>query len=148
MSGDVRTWLNELGLGKYAEAFQASDVNLRALPLLTEADLRELGVSLGHRKILLAAIADLFSEPQRPKLQEDAPSPIALPEGNSPEGDIVPPLSTQEAERRLLTILFCDLVGSTALSQNLDPEDIREILRRYQDAVAGSVTRYGGHVAK
>jgi class 3 adenylate cyclase/tetratricopeptide (TPR) repeat protein len=143
MSGAIESWLKDLDLGKYTEIFLKNDVDYRALPHLTEADLRELGVSLGHRKIMLAAIACLGgrSASAEPKISASA---------RTQEGDRKrpPPAEIAEAERRLLTILFCDLVGSSHLIEKLDPEDARDVLRRYQDAVAGSITRYGGHVAK
>ncbi len=149
MSTAIDGWLSGLGLGKYSEVFRANDIDHRALPHLTEADLRELGVSLGHRRILLAAIAGLAPADAPPPHEEgwaQAPlapaSPAPAPEPPRPE----PP--RQEADRRLLSVLFCDLAESTALSQRLDPEELRDLLRRYQDAVAGAVTRYGGHVAK
>ncbi|OYD83612.1 adenylate/guanylate cyclase domain-containing protein [Azospirillum brasilense] len=132
MTTSIQTWLAELGLGKYAETFVKNDVDLRALPYLTEADLRDLGVSLGHRRILLTAIADFASALGKSVLVPDGAGVAAAP----------------QAERRLLTVLFCDLVGSTELSQALDPEEMRDLSRRYQDAVAGAVAHYGGHVAK
>lgn len=135
MSTTLAAWLDGLGLGRYAESFAANDIDLRTLPLLTEADLRELGVTVGHRRILLAAIAAL-------RAGNGDPAPVAA----RPDGAAA--AATPEAERRLLSVLFCDLVGSTELSQHLDPEDMRDLSRRYQDAVAGAVTRYGGHVAK
>ncbi|MCP3462644.1 AAA family ATPase [Bradyrhizobium sp. CCGUVB23] len=139
MSQDINTWLRALGLGQYCDVFAAGDVDLRVLPHLTETDLRELGVSLGHRKIILAAVAESFGGPLSAANTDslhanDKPLPRAPPER--------PP------ERRLLSVLFCDLVGSTELSRRLDPEDLREVLRSYQDRVAGAVTRYGGYVAK
>ncbi len=137
----IEDWLSQLGLGKYMEAFVQNDVDLRALPHITEADLQELGVSLGHRKIILAAI----NEPERPRL--DALPLASLPlEGFEPQTTEVPQEPT--ADRRLLSVLFCDLVGSTALSAELDPEDMHELTRRYQDSVAGAITRFGGYVAK
>jgi class 3 adenylate cyclase/tetratricopeptide (TPR) repeat protein/ABC-type transport system involved in cytochrome c biogenesis ATPase subunit len=143
MDGRIENWLDDLGLSQYAETFLKNDVDLRALPHLTEADLRELGISLGHRKIILAAIRSFGREPA--KAEADAK--------RAGEGDHLPlqspPLvEAMEAERRFLTILFCDLVGSTRIVEKLDPEDARDVMRRYQDAVAGSVTRYSGHVAK
>ena len=142
MDGKIETWLEDLGLGKYAATFLENDVDLRALPHLTEADLRELGVSLGHRKIMLAAIAGFGSG--SPSAERELEARQA-----GGEGDRAPSHSkTPEAERRLLTILFCDLVGSTRIIEKLDPEDARDVLRRFQDVVAGSITRYSGHVAK
>jgi class 3 adenylate cyclase/predicted ATPase len=127
---DVGAWLRGLGLGRYEQAFRDNDIDAGLLPTLAADDLRELGVaSLGHRKRLLAAIADLAEPTDTPSLQ---PSTPAAP----------------QAERRRLTVLFADLVGSTALSSRLDPEDMREVIRAYQDAVAGEILRFGGHVAK
>jgi class 3 adenylate cyclase len=129
----IENWLGQLGLEKYREAFVDNDVDLRALSHITEDDLRELGVSLGHRKIILAAIKEL------------PPALLSLDASQSrvPESPHEP-----TADRRLLSVLFCDLVGSTALSAELDPEDMHELIRHYQDSVAGAITRFGGYVAK
>ena len=136
MARGIGEWLERLDLGEYAEAFVKNRIKLDHLADLCEDDLRELGVAaMGDRKALLRAIAAFADESA--ELTEMA-------SGGSEE----PPLRTTEAERRLLTVMFCDLVGSTALSRQLDPEDLRDVMRRYQDAVAGAVTRYGGHVAK
>jgi class 3 adenylate cyclase/tetratricopeptide (TPR) repeat protein len=131
MSWDIGTWLRDLGLEKYIEVFVANDVDLRALRYLTEADLRELGVSLGHRRILMAAVPALTQT----AVEGAHRSPTSV-------------ASEEKAERRLLSVFFCDLVGSTELSRQLDPEELREVLRSYQDQVTRAVTRYGGHVAK
>jgi class 3 adenylate cyclase len=102
---------------------------------LTEGDLRELGIrSLGHRKRLLAAISEL-SEP--------AEGPSSVPQARSPPAPAAP-----QAERRQLTVIFVDLVGSTALSSRLDPEEMRSVLHAYQNAVIGEIARVGGHLAK
>jgi class 3 adenylate cyclase/tetratricopeptide (TPR) repeat protein len=139
MADDIAHWLNGLGVGKYAETFRANDIDIRAARHLTEPDLRELGVSLGHRKILLAAIAELGEA--APDLHcASVPSQRVTPAGSTDQ--------EEQAERRILSVLFCDLVGSTGLAQRLDPEDMRKLLRSYQDRVAGAVTRYGGHVAQ
>ena len=131
MAVDTKQWLVELGLGEYAEAFGANAIDRTLLPELTDADLKEMGVGpLGHRKRILRAAMDLA---------EDAAAPTAKTQ---------PAAATGDAERRQLTVMFCDLVGSTALSERLDPEDLRAVMRRYQDAVAGTVTRFSGHVAK
>ena len=132
MAQDVGDWLDGLELGKYAEAFAENGVDLRALPHLSEDDLKELGVLLGHRRILLAAIASLHDLEGTRQAEEPASEPSLR----------------SEAERRQLTVMFCDLVGSTELSGRLDPEDLRDVMRRYQDAVSGVVARYEGHVAK
>ncbi len=131
MNFDVDTWLNDLGLEQYTDAFVENDVDDRVLPLLTNDDLKELGVTLGHRKIILAAIENF-----------EAPSPAPK------ETPATPSQTVAAAERRHLTVFFVDLVGSTELTNRYDPEDMRVLLQRYQDAVAGSVTRYGGYVSK
>lgn len=143
MSGTIDSWLNDLGLGKYTPTFVQNDVDRRALPHLTDADLRELGVSLGHRKTILAAIESLDEDAALPRPKRKAASGR-----QSGKTERAAPAPSPNAERRLLTVLFCDLVGSTRLIQRLDPEDAGDVLRRYQDAVAGSITRYGGHVAQ
>jgi len=124
---DVAEWLKDLGLGQYASAFAANDIDFAVLAHLTDADLRELGVnSLGHRKRLLAAIAAIHA----------APSPVA------------PAASVPEGERRQVTILFADLCGFTALSQSLDPEEVHDLVGRYTALVDGIVVDYGGAVDK
>ncbi len=132
VSDDVEQWLKGLRLDQYAETFKSNDIDLRALIYLSDKDLRELGVSLGHRRILLAAIAKLGAN--------------ETPQPEEPPGSELPLES--EAERRQLTVMFCDLIGSTELSRRLDPEDLREVLRRYQDEVSNAVIRYEGYVAR
>jgi class 3 adenylate cyclase/tetratricopeptide (TPR) repeat protein len=139
MESSVTKWLDQIGLGVYADILAENDVDMRALPLLSEADLRELGVSLGHRKILMAAIVDAASALQ---LQT---SVVTKPPDPDPTPEII---LTDDAEHRLLTVLFADIVGSTELSQQVEPEQMREALRSFQDAVNGVVSRYGGYVAK
>jgi class 3 adenylate cyclase len=131
---DVARWLAELGLGHHAEAFAENGVAGDVLRDLTDADLKELGLNLGDRKRLLKAIAALAagSTDARAEIPEPAAG-LALP---------------REAERRQLTVMFVDLVGSTALAGRLDPEDMREVLRVYQNTVAGEIGRFEGHVAK
>ncbi len=130
MVRDVEEWLEGLELGQYARAFASNDVDHNALVHLTEEDLLELGVaSLGHRRLLMGEIAALK------RAITSRPKSTTRPD-------------SAEAERRQVTVLFCDLVGSTELSRRLELEDLRELLRRYQDAVAGAVTRYGGQVAR
>jgi class 3 adenylate cyclase/tetratricopeptide (TPR) repeat protein len=137
----IEDWLSQLGLGKYIEAFVQNDVDLRALPHITEADLQELGVSLGHRKIILGAINEC-AQHSVDRL------PVASPPLGESECQIDEVAPEPTADRRLLSVLFCDLVGSTALSAQLDPEDMHDLTRRYQDSVAGAITRFGGYVAK
>ncbi|MBM3522872.1 MAG: adenylate cyclase, partial [Alphaproteobacteria bacterium] len=126
---DFARWLEGLGLGKYAEAFAAAEVDASQLADLTDADLRELGLPLGPRKKLLQAIAALGD--------------AVPPDGKAPAAAAAP-----GAERRQITVLFADLAGSTAMAQGADPEDFARILRSVQDAAAGAVTRFEGHVAK
>lgn len=133
MADDIAQWLDGLGLGQYARVFAENDLEFEVLPDLTDNELRELGLSLGHRKKLLRAI-ESFHEPS---------VPVTLAETVA-KSDV----QSQEAERRQLTVLFCDLVGSTALSTRLDPEDMRDVLRAYQDACSKVIARYGGYVAK
>ena len=137
---DVAQWLEELGLGQYAETFAENDVDLDVLPDLGEGDLEKLGVSLGHRKKLLRAIAALSDVGSQ---QRGTVEPTPDTDRVSPQAETPP-----EAERRQLTVMFVDLVGSTALSGQLDPEDLREVIRAYQNAVAGEIARFEGHVAK
>ncbi len=127
---DLRDWLHRNNFEQYADAFEANDIDLDILPELSESDLERLGLSLGNRRRLLKAIAGRGAEP--------APSRPSSPEGSGP-GD---------AERRQVTVLFSDMVGSTALSGKIDPELLGGLIRRYQDAAAGAIGRYGGFVAK
>jgi class 3 adenylate cyclase len=129
---DVSRWLRDLGVGNYAEAFRANDIDGEVLSRLTAADLIALGItSIGHRRKLLDAIA-LLQGGTAP----DAAAPIAA---------TMRPL---EAERRQLTVLFCDLVGSTELAARLDPEDLCEVMRAYQAACADAIGHFEGHVAR
>ncbi len=134
MAEDIALWLNKLGLGQYAETFADNGIDIEALPHLRDADFERLGVLLGHMRKLQAAIEtqSVDEPPIRPvPPQSHAPGP-----------------QPAEAERRQLTVMFCDLVGSTALSARLDPEDMRDVLRVYQDVCAAVVRRYEGFVAK
>jgi class 3 adenylate cyclase/predicted ATPase len=130
---DVAAWLRDLGLARYEEAFRDNDIDAEVLADLTDPDLEKLGVSLGHRKKLLKAIAALQESPE---IEQGAgSSATAKPQ-------------THVAERRQLTVLFCDLVGSTELSAKLDPEDLGQVIRAYHGACTEVVERWGGHVAK
>src|SRR4051812_47229604 len=138
---NVGAWLHGLGLERYERAFRDNDVDADVLPELTADDLIGLGIaSIGHRRKLLAAIAalrqDMPSSEVRPDRAEPAPS-ATVPVPRSPD-----------AERRQLTVMFVDLVGSTELSRRLDPEDMRELIRGYQNLVTGEIARLEGHVAK
>ena len=137
---DITAWLRELGLERYAEAFRANEIDAAILPKLTSEDLREIGVAaIGHRRKLLEAIASLPDVDQRPS---PPPQKKELPAG------AVSDARSTGAERRQLTVMFCDLVGSTELSARLDPEDLREVIGAYQASVAEVVRRWDGHVAK
>ena len=149
---DIGGWLRGLGLERYAEAFRANEIDLRVLPELTADDLKELGVAaIGHRRLLLKAIADLADGAGR-AAAGDVPAAFPAPAGGSPLPH-PPPQAGEgrvggEAERRQLTVMFCDLVGSTPLSTRFDPEDLREIVAAYHRCVADTVARFGGFVAK
>jgi predicted ATPase/class 3 adenylate cyclase len=130
----IAEWLQKLGLGQYAQPFAENDISFSVLPDLTDQDLKEIGVSLGHRRQLLRAIAEMKRvEIVAPKLTNENVSAVAPQE---------------TAERRQVTVMFSDLVGSTALSARMDPEDLREVISAYQKCVAGAVGRFGGFVAK
>ena len=131
----ISDWLEKLGLEQYAQRFAENDINFGILPHLTDQDLKELGVaSLGHRRQLLLAIAELDG------VQKDAVQPPAATEA--------PIVVHDTAERRQVTVMFSDLVGSTALSARMDPEDLREVISAYQKSVARTVERFDGFVAK
>jgi class 3 adenylate cyclase len=135
--GALSRWLQELGLERYAPVFADNDVDLEALGLLTDAELEKLGVSLGHRKKLLKAIAEL-----------NGSSPPALARPAVPEHFAVQQPSRAEAERRQLTVMFCDLAGSTELATRLDPEQLRDLMQTYQRTCGEVIARYEGHVAQ
>jgi class 3 adenylate cyclase/predicted ATPase len=130
---DIVEWLHGLGLQQYEQAFRENDITEALLPELTSEDLKDLGVSsVGHRRTLLKAIAAFRGGAPQSAVE---PEPTAAP---------TPP----DAERRQLTVMFCDLVGSTALSTRLDPEELREVIAAYHRCVAEVVERAGGFVAK
>ena len=118
-------------MSEYAERFAENDIDTSVLRDLTDQDLKELGVSLGHRRKMLRAIAELS---------------CAAP--TSPQPALTEPKPQDTAERRQVTVMFSDLVGSTALSAHMDPEDLREVISAYQKCVTACVQRYGGFVAK
>jgi class 3 adenylate cyclase/predicted ATPase len=129
---DVPEWLRSLGLEHYAPAFQDHGIDMRVLPELTAEDLKDLGVGMiGHRRLLLNAIAALRT------------GSAAAPDVSAPD-----PAAGSAAERRQLTVMFCDMVGSTALSARLDPEELREVIGAYHRCVAEAVRRFDGFVAK
>jgi class 3 adenylate cyclase len=133
---DVGGWLRRLGLEQYGAVFRDNEIDDTILRNLTAEDLKELGVGLvGHRPKLLDAIVALRSEASVPTPRSD----VALQTGEP---------ATETAERRQVTVMFADLVGSTALSAHLDPEDLREVISAYQRCVAETVRRFGGFVAR
>jgi class 3 adenylate cyclase len=133
-------WLHQLGLERYADVLAENDVDLEAIRLLSDGDLAELGISLGHRRKLLKAIADL-----------NAVGPaVASP---ATGGSTLAPSSVDKAattevtgERRQLTVMFCDMVGFTELASRVDPEVLQKIIRVYEDTCAAAITRYDGYV--
>ena len=127
---DIGSWLDELGLGGYAETLAENEVDWEVLPDLSEEDLKDIGLPLGARKKLLKAVRALGDAAQ-PKGE---PTPVAP--------------STSDAERRQLTVMFCDLVGSTALSDRMDPERYRDVLSAYQSAALSAIALYEGYVAR
>src|SRR5215213_8346284 len=136
---DVGTWLRDLGLGQYEQVFRENDIDLAVLADLTADDLSGLGIaSIGHRRKLLAAIAAL-------RAGSDPVPTATAPVAAAVAGSALPPPG---AERRQLTVMFCDLVGSTALASRLDPEDMREVIGAYHRCVAKTVARFDGFVAK
>ena len=144
----IEDWLNGLGLGKYSKIFAENDIDLRALPHLNGADLQELGISLGHRKVMLAAIAELrHAETAETKVETklERRSPIV---DRQPEPDEAKPLAEPGPDLRLLSVLFCDMVEFTGLSARFSAEEMHDLIGAYQDTVATAVQRYGGYVAK
>jgi class 3 adenylate cyclase/adenylylsulfate kinase-like enzyme len=134
---DVEGWLQSLGLERYYQAFHDNDVDAEVLPQLTADDLSNLGVtSIGHRRKLLAAIASLRPGAVSARDPTRTGSTVAS----------IYPASSVDAERRQLTVMFCDLVGSTAISSRLDPEDLRDVIGAYHRCVAEIVGRFDGFV--
>ena len=133
---DVGGWLRRLGLEQYEATFRENEIDETVLPSLTAEDLKDLGVGVvGHRRKLLDAIAALRAEASAPTPLSDAP--LATDKA-----------AKDTAERRQVTVMFSDLVGSTALSARMDPEDLREVISAYQTCVAETVRRFGGFVAR
>ena len=122
MNRDVHDWLGQLGLDQYGEVFAREAIDLDTLGQLTDADLRELGVAMGHRKRMLNALKDALTV-----------EPAAFPES---------------AERRQVSVMFCDLVGYTALSQRLDAEELHELIVDFHSACRRGIERFDGFVAR
>jgi class 3 adenylate cyclase/tetratricopeptide (TPR) repeat protein len=140
MNDRVSAWLENIDLGIYRETFEKNAITWDVLPELNQGDLESLGVLLGHRKILLRAIAQL---PAR----ADVGGTGSLPSAVSPSTPPFPP-ERDQAERRQLTVMFCDLVDSTALSRRLDPEDLQDVIRRFLDACSQNIGQFNGYIAK
>src|SRR5262249_20984908 len=128
----IADWLERLGMSEYAQCFAENKIDVSVLRYLTDQDLKDIGVPLGHRRKMLAAIANLAGA---------APATPELAAG-------IEPKAQQSAERRQVTVMFSDLVGSTALSAPTAPEDVREVISAYQKSVAETVRRFDGFVAK
>jgi class 3 adenylate cyclase/predicted ATPase len=132
----IADWLEELGMSEYAQRFAENAIDFSVLSDLTDQDLEKLGVLLGHRRKLLRAIANLEG------IEKGAPAVPVAPAPSATQR------AAETAERRQVTVMFSDLVGSTALSARMDPEDLREVISAYQKCAAETVRRYGGFVAK
>ena len=133
----IADWLKKLGMSEYAERFAESDIDIDVLGELTDQDFDRLGVSLGHRRRMLRAIRELGASPIAAVMERQVSAPTAQE-----------PAPKDTAERRQVTVMFSDLVGSTALAARMDPEDLREVISAYQKCVADTVQRFGGFVAK
>jgi class 3 adenylate cyclase len=133
---DIAAWLQELGLERYEQAFWENEIDAEILPKLTTDDLKDIGVTtVGHRRKLLDAIATLAEPASAPQAEPSAAAEAAR-------------ARPAQAERRQLTVFFCDLVGSTELAARLDPEDMGQVIRAYHGACTEVVERWDGHVAK
>ena len=143
MAREIGEWLESLDLGKYAEAFAENEIGFDVLSELSEDDLREIGLPMGSRKRLMLAIRELdgddgksdeatVSSTNKPALADDTPEAAPVPGG----------------ERRQLTVMFCDLVGSTELSSRFDPEDLGEIIGSFRDTCVRVITQFDGYIAK
>ena len=128
----IADWLEKLGLGQYAQRFAENEIDISVLRHLSDQDLKDIGVPLGHRRKMLAAIGEHSVVAQAP------PEPAVRTE----------PKTQDTGERRQVTVMFSDLVGSTAMSVRMDPEDLREVISAYQKCIAETVRRFGGFVAK
>ena len=133
----VHQWLEGLGLGQYVETFEKNNIDLDIARDLGDQDLKDLGVaSIGHRKLLVRAIGRL-SEGSDKRASTETTGQMSAPD-----------VASRKAERRQITVMFCDLVGSTTLAERLDPEDLRSLMQAYQRACGAVIERYAGHVAQ
>ena len=139
MVDDIKRWLDELGLAKYVSVFLAEEIELFDLQELTDADLKEMGLPIGPRRRVLKAVAEWAT----------ATADGLRPTPTNRDSAVVEETDARHlAERRQLTILFCDLVGSTELAARIDPEEFGEILRRYHKSSATAIEHYGGYIAR
>jgi class 3 adenylate cyclase len=130
----IGNWLATLGMEEYTELFESERIDLDAARYLTDANLKDLGLPMGHRAKLLAAIAALESAQAGPPRE----AVVRSADGRDQE-------ETEQGERRQLTVLFCDMVGFTELASRLDPEVLQKIIRVYEDTCAAAITRYDGY---
>ena len=137
----IADWLEKLGMSEYAQRFAENGIDFGVLPDLTDQDLKDIGVLLGHRRKLLRAIAELDNV-AAPPLVIAAPIPPAV------EPPPIPPPVEPAGERRHITVMFCDLVDSTGIAARLDAEEWRDLVGAYLDAASGAVEEMGGKVAK
>ena len=146
----IAEWLKRLDLSEYAERFAENGIDISVLPHLTDQDLKEMGVLLGHRRKMLAAISKSSSNPPAPAPATATGTPIIPAPMPAAEATARQTAPTTEAagERRYLTVMFCDLVGSTAISARLDAEEWRDLVGSYLDNASAAVAEMGGHVAK
>jgi class 3 adenylate cyclase len=147
----IADWLQQLGMSEYTQRFVDNAIDLSILPDLTDQDLEKLGVLLGHRRKMLRAIAGLGNAQEPTAAAAIRSAPVAP--GPAPTPAAAPPSAATDApeaagERRYLTVMFCDLVGSTSISAQLDAEEWRDLVGGYLDAASAAVAEMGGHVAK
>jgi class 3 adenylate cyclase len=144
----IADWLKRLDLSEYAERFAENGIDISVLPHLTDQDLKEMGVLLGHRRKILAAISESSGKPSSPASVPAAGAPIApMPAAEATARPTAPTTETA-GERRYLTVMFCDLVGSTGIAAKLDAEEWRDLVGAYLDTASAEVMGMGGHVAK
>src|SRR6516162_10862961 len=146
----IADWLQKLGISEYVQRFVENDIDFEVLSELTDTDFDRLGVSIGHRRKLLKALATgvppgAAALPSSPIASSLTPEPSRAVEAARPSP---PSIAVAAGERRYLTVMFCDLVGSTSISAQLDAEEWRDLVRSYLDAASEAVTEMGGHVAK
>jgi class 3 adenylate cyclase len=151
----IAEWLAKLGLERYAGAFVDNDIDMSVLRYLTDADLEKIGVSLGHRRKLLAAIAETAggkATPAQPPTETHEQEAAERRKSAATMAADSAPLRSASVEaageRRYLTVMFCDLVGSTSIAAKLDAEEWRDLVGAYLDAASAAVAEMGGHVAK